>query len=369
MIKSIQLENFKCFLNEPIDLTNLNLLTGLNGMGKSSVIQSLILLRQNYENGLLHLRNQLGLNGEYLQIGTSSDLLYRYFSQKYIAVKIVTTDDKSFSWQWSAEDNADILPQQSFSGSGLLEETALFGTDFHYLNAERIGPRPFYETSTTKVIHENQIGVKGEFAANYFAHKREQIIPVPEMKFGEGVGLTLYEQVNAWMSVIRPGTKIVVREQPDSGTVSLHYEFITGIDNPGGYKANNVGFGLTYIFPLIVAVLSSKPGTLLLLENPEAHIHPKGQAELGIFLAKAAAAGIQLIVETHSDHILNGVRYAVKSGIISNDIVKVMFFTGSISDNRFHHYIENVTLNKEGKIQKRPVDFFDTWDDMLVKLI
>lgn len=379
MIESIQLRNFKCFSNETITLSNLNLLTGLNGMGKSSVIQSLLLLRQNYETGLLNNRQRLALNGDYVNIGTFYDLLYRYFDNKLTGIEIVTSDNK-MSWLWSADDNnSDSLTAVSASQHLLSEyETfGLFNNNFHYLNAERIGPRPYYETSSTKVIHQNQLGVRGEFAANYFTTFGERPIPIPELRYisenlddlGTEQGLSLYEQVNAWLGVIRPGAQARSKDQPDSGTTTLSFEFIISKDNPGPYRSQNVGFGLTYVFPLLVAILSSEPGTLLLIENPEAHIHPKGQAELGILLAKAAAHGIQLIVETHSDHILNGIRYAVKEELINKELVNIMFFTGSVEDDKFLHYIDYIKTLERGKLSHRPKDFFDVWDEMLTKLL
>lgn len=369
MIRTLQLENFKCFLKQPFDLSNLNLLTGLNGMGKSSVIQSLLLLRQNYENGLLHLRRQLGLNGEYTQSGTSFDLLYRYFQTKEIGISLDYADNSSLRLKWDASSNSDIINGINGPQDFEFEKHSLFNNQFHYLNAERLGPRQYYETSTYKVRHQNQLGVRGEYAANFFGVNQDTEIPNKSLLFSKDSGITLYEQVNAWLGLIRPGAKVVVKDQPDSGTVSLHFEFVQGKDNPGSYKAYNVGFGLTYVFPLIVAILASKPGTLLLLENPEAHIHPKGQAELGILLARAAASGIQIIVETHSDHILNGVRFAVKENLIANDLTRLMFFTGSIVEERFNHHIDYVKITETGKLSHRPDDFFDVWERMLTKLI
>lgn len=377
MIKTLQLQNFKCFEDEVISLSNLNLLTGLNGMGKSSVIQSLLLLRQNYENGLLHLNNRLGLNGDYVQIGNSSDLLYRYFKKKEIGVSMVYGDD-TVSWQWRADDNIDSLIESGNTNHNVkLEKLPLFNNKFHYLNAERIGPRPYYETSSTKVLHQNQIGVRGEYAANYFSTFRNRDIPISELRYRDlfeknnapEIGLTLYEQLNAWLNVIRPGAQIRINDQPESGTVTVQYEFLNAKDNPGSFRANNVGFGLTYVFPLILSVLASETGTLLLLENPEAHIHPKGQAALGVFLALAAANGVQVIVETHSDHILNGVRYAVKENMINNEKVRLMSFTGAVAGDKFKHYIDYVVTSDQGKLSHRPTDFFDVWDSMLTRLI
>lgn len=378
MIKRLHLENFKCFEDETIELSGLNILTGLNGMGKSSVIQSLLLLRQNYENGLLTTYNRLGLNGEYINIGNTNDLLYRYFKNKDISISIDTDEGIHPGWFWEVGDNSDFLDLflKSIDVENI-NQLSLFNTKFHYLNAERIGPRPYYETSPFKVGQQNQIGVRGEYAANYFSFYRGKKIPIPELRYTENIhkkndggdGLSLYQQVNEWLSVIRPGAEVRVSDQPESGTNTLSFEFINSKDNPGPYRSQNVGFGLTYVFPLLVAILASEKGTLLLLENPEAHVHPRGQAELGVLLAKAAANGVQLIVETHSDHILNGVRYAVKENMINKDDVNLMFFTGAVVKDKFKHYIDYVKILDKGKLSHRPKDFFDVWDEMLTKLL
>ena len=74
MIHSIYLKNFKCFSEQRFDLAPLTLLTGLNGMGKSSIIQALLLLRQSYQDGLL--RSGLELNGRLVELGTGRDVFY-----------------------------------------------------------------------------------------------------------------------------------------------------------------------------------------------------------------------------------------------------------------------------------------------------
>ena len=368
MIKELQLENFKCFEKESIQLAELNLLAGLNGMGKSTVIQSLLLLRQNYENGLLHLQHKLGLNGEYTEIGNSSDLLYKFFDKKEIGIGIKTSQRRKYSWRWDAKNASDIIDEITGSFAGL-EKLPLFSTNFHYLSAERVGPRPFYKTSTAKVVHQNQLGVNGEFAANYFVQNQSIKIPIPGLRRDNTIGLTLYEQLNSWLGVIRPGTRVNVIQEPNSGIVSLNFQFPFGQDAPVDYKAPNVGFGLTYIFPVLTAILASKPKTLLLLENPEAHIHPAGQAEFGILLAKAAAGGIQVIVETHSDHILNGIRLGVKSKILEPDQCNLLYFSGKGINDRYKHFIDYIKVNSSGKLSRRPEGFFDVWENMLIKLV
>src|SRR5260370_36481781 len=79
------------------------------------------------------------------------------------------------------------------------------------------------------------------------------------------------------------------------------------------YGPTSVGFGITYALPIVVAVLSAHPGSLVIIENPEAHLHPRGQVKMGELLCQASAAGIQILIETHSDHVLNGIRLAVQA--------------------------------------------------------
>lgn len=92
------------------------------------------------------------------------------------------------------------------------------------------------------------------------------------------------------------------------------------------FRPVNVGFGVTYTLPIIVAILSAKVDDLIIIENPESHLHPKAQSILGKLFAIAANAGVQIIIESHSDHILNSLRVCVKNKIISNESVAIYYF-------------------------------------------
>lgn len=370
MITRIKLKNFKCFEDETIDFSPLNLWTGLNGMGKSTLIQALLLLRQNYELGLLENDDRISLNGELVKIGNSKDLLYQYFQDQQIGIEITTDRDSDAAWIWDAGSDSDNLPLKEKHGDPeAVFKTALFGPNFQYLNAERLGPRVYFETSTHEVINRNRLGSRGEFAANYLAEFKSTQIPIPQLKHPASTGLTLYEQVNAWMGEIRPGTRVNTISNLGMSLVGLNYQFLGGADAGNIFRPTNVGFGLSVFLPILVAVLSSEPGSLLILENPEAHLHPRGQAEIGKLLAIAAANGIQIIVETHSDHILNGVRVAVKNRLIEPVQTKLLFFHGEVIDGQFKNYILNPKIDKNGRIDQWPEGFFDEWDRQLNELL
>ncbi len=370
MIKEIRLKNFKCFEDETVGLDSLNLWTGLNGMGKSTVIQSLLLLRQNVELGLIQSDEGISLNGEWTQIGNAKDLLYQYFKKQEIGIELAVGDLQPVSWKWDGKTDGDHLPLVEKRGEtdGVFKD-ALFGPKFHYLTAERLGPRVYSETSNYMVINRNQMGVQGEHTVNYLAEYQNSPIPIKELNHPEASGLTLKEQVNAWMGEIRPGTRIDVTSNLDMSLVGLRYQFLGGRDAGNRFRPTNVGFGLSFLLPVLAAVLSSEPGTLLILENPEAHLHPGGQAKIGKLLAIAAANGIQIIVETHSDHILNGIRVAVKKKLIKPEQTNLLFFHGEVIEDQFKHYILNPKIDRNGRIDQWPEGFFDEWDRQLSELL
>src|SRR5262249_31324588 len=140
----------------------------------------------------------------------------------------------------------------------------------------------------------------------------------------------LLDQVNAWMQELCPGVNVEAAGIEGMDSVRLSYGFgyssTSGLNTSRRRRPTHVGFGLTYVLPIVVACLTSDSGTLLLLENPEAHLHPRGQSRMAALIAAAASVGAQVIVETHSDHVLNGVRIAVKQRQLPPENVAVHFF-------------------------------------------
>ena len=97
------------------------------------------------------------------------------------------------------------------------------------------------------------------------------------------------------------------------------------------------------------------PPHLIIIENPEAHIHPAGQTSLAELAARASAGGSQVILETHSDHVLNGVRLAVAEGILTSDQVVIHYFERDGLDVR----MTSPVLTDSGRLDVWPEGFFD----------
>jgi predicted ATPase len=124
--------------------------------------------------------------------------------------------------------------------------------------------------------------------------------------------------------------------------------------------------------PVIVSILASEEGDLILIENPEAHIHPYGQAKLAELICLAANAGVQLIVETHSDHIINGIlvqskRFEKEAKGINRENVKIYHFDRN--DETQSTNWEEIEIDFNGRTKNRPQGFFDQTGKDLRKLI
>ena len=365
MLDTLRLKNFKAFKERTIPLAALTLLSGLNGAGKSTILQSLALLRQSHEAGLLRDTGLL-LNGELVELGVGRDVLYEDAENEWIEIEL-TEDGRRTAWSVRYDALGDVL---NFPPDGRGDATgALFGSAFQYLRADRVNPATSYGKSYHAVSSRRFMGARGEYAAHFLSQFQNQPVAEPlRRRLDEGFTTGLLSQVNAWMQEFSPGARVAVHDVENTDFMRLSYSFglSAGLGSSNPYRPTNVGFGLTYSLPIVIACLATQPGGLVLLENPEAHLHPQGQAAMGRLMALAASTGVQVMVETHSDHVLNGIRLAVKDGNLKPKQVAAHFFrrheTGAAD-------IETPTLTERGRLSFWPEGFFDQWDKSLDALL
>jgi predicted ATPase len=367
MINCISLRNFKCFESQEIALGGLTLLAGLNGMGKSSTLQALLLVRQSYLDGAL---SEMGivLNGSLVRMGTAQDVLYEHAQSEEFEIGLAWDDGVSqrFILQYSKE--ADVLKAGGDPPQDAIFDRSPFTDAFHYLSAERLGPRTSNAVSDYQVREHRQVGTIGEYTA-HFLHVYGSESVAESMLHPDADSDELKGQVQAWLREISPGTEIHVSMHSEMDIANLRYSFVAGRDRSNQYRSTSVGFGISYALPLLVALLSSPAGGLVLLENPEAHLHPHGQVQIGNLLARAAAAGIQVVVETHSDHILNGMRLAVHSGAIAPQKIKIHYFSRGEKDGHSCANLDSPNIDRDGRLDRWPEGFFDEWDKSLECLL
>ena len=456
MLRRIGLNNFKCFERLDLRCAPLNLLCGLNGMGKSSVIQALLVLRQSFASGELQA-GRLVLGGELVDLGAGSDVLFEdaegdvikfaldderqkkqdqsricavtgkptggtfapgmdaaaksilnqllsgeasedelsngRFAQEYPRInpsafwrararaggvervkrpspyfpdslvdvtwagtfRYSRTGDQLTAVE-SEEADSDVLP--------LWRDAPPFGGDLHYVQAERVGPRKFYPLSEV-AARRGDLGSRGELTWNYLNDHQSDLLPADDPRRADGAGRRLVDVVDHWLQDVSPGAHLQLEAVLTADAVLAGFAFDRSGDvESRRHRATNVGFGLSYVLPVVLALLAP-PGALCLVENPEAHLHPRGQTKLAELAVRAATAGVQVFVETHSDHFVDGVRIAVRDGLIPADDATIHYFERR--DGRAD--VASPVIDSDGRLSYWPAGFFDQHDENLAKLL
>ncbi|HHM20657.1 MAG TPA: DUF3696 domain-containing protein [Bacteroidetes bacterium] len=368
MIKRFEINNFKGLKEGDLSFGKLNLLAGLNGMGKSSLIQALLLLRHSdrIAEGVLNLNPE-----EFISLGRGKDVFYQYGEEKHISFIIENREGTRLKWDFDyAPQNDYLKSEQRYDRHEIKNSFNLFSENFQYLQTERFGPRAFYPSSSLHVNTLKQIGSKGEFAAHYIdEYGIEDIIHPDVLHHPSARSRSLTHELNAWLGEISPGTKLNTTAVSGTEMILLDIQFETKNDYTNRFRPSNVGFGISFVLPVVLALLMAKEDRLIIIENPEAHLHPRGQAELGKLMARAAATGAQLIIETHSDHILNSVRVSVKNGEINKDDVKIFFFDRKNTREEQYSFITPVQIDRNGELSEYPENFLQEWNNQLFRLL
>jgi predicted ATPase len=292
---------------------------------------------------------QIPLNGKYLlNLGNTSEVLSRNASSSVITISLFDKQDGGeMVLPFVAEDT-----RQDFYNLELRKDWRGFNFDnlkneFYYLNAERLGPRLSYDVEQQEF--EN-VGCQGEYSIQVLAQNKENKIVNFEARGYQGIADSkLISQVRAWMNYIIPGFYIDIAEL--EGKLKKAY---TTYSNS---SPTNVGFGISYVLPIVVSGLIAKEDSMFIVENPEAHLHPKGQSNIGYFLGQLANSGLQIIIETHSEHVINGIRRATLENKNNTDDVLLNFFSGIDSDK--NSTVKEIFISKSGDLTNFPKDFFD----------
>ena len=304
MIRSIRIRGFKRFVDSQFDFKRLTVLAGLNGTGKTSLIHALLLAREALGGG-----TAVRLNGPFgLELGTAQDVR-NWETDGDLSLTMVSDESPPAEWRFGVvSDEALFLKRVATPDEPPIAFSPL-PRSFTYLCAERLGPRNVLGAAALPTDSLG-VGVRGDFCAQVLTAMGDRPL-MDDARLHPDTGpndaLLVKYQVERWLSEIVRPVELDAEHYPGTSTTALRFRA------PGGdwVRAPNMGFGVSYALPVVLGGLVAACGGLLLVENPEAHLHPAGQSRMGGFLAWLSACGVQVVLETHSDHVLNGIRRAI----------------------------------------------------------
>lgn len=359
-MNKLTITNFKGYaLPTSVEFSNLTVNVGMNSVGKSTVVQSLLLIRHTLDEIQKYAGTQqtdltIPLNGPYdLQLGNfdrlSSDGTDRISLQVDGRTFAFHKNADKFSLLFSLDEAPVILSECTFGQS-----------NFYYINAERQGPRNYQDI----LSHMNHLcGIHGEYTFDTIEQNLYQTVLETRRRVGESFTVsTLAKQIEYWMDYIVPGIEFRTDEDVDTRTAKLMIRQTT-LDTDWS-SPHNFGFGISYLLPIIVTGLLAQPNSTLIIENPEAHLHPSGQSHIGAFLAQIAFSGVNVIVETHSEHVLNGIRLYSLKNAITPDRICINYF--SIQNKT--PQVNRILLNERMDVLQWPDGFFDQEEKDLAEL-
>ena len=365
-LDNLKVKHFKSLKDIDLNLSNLTLITGVNSSGKSSLIQVFLLMRDN-----INFYHQ-PTDKPYIftsKLGDKKSLLHQNSLGEEIIFKFGCSDTFS-GIKLDSKFLAEDLCEDDRSKKNNDDLIKVFNNLF-YLNTNRVKPGLTFPFSDT-AIEDNSIGEEGEFTAHYLAEKSNQPLDILELKHSDSKTENLLDNAEKWLNEISDNVRISATSDANTQISKLTYQYYYDDDDKNLITTSeqnplNVGFGLTYVLPVIVAILKSKPGDFLIIENPESHLHPKGQSKIAQLCAIAAHNGVQIIIETHSDHFLNGLRVATRNKFIAPEESQIYFF--SKEKNGIDTIAQSINIDANGKLTDWPKDFFDEWDNQLDKLL
>ena len=326
--------------------------------------------------------SRLMLNGATVRLGTAADVIDEMHSRRHWGITLRDGDTDRFQWEFEGDRNEMSMAVRSARGEmdggtewdfdesmplhHLLPTSLPTMLSSHsltsrlrgltYLTAERLGPREYYIFDDPQLT--TVVGPQGEYAVSVLYSGRD--LRVLDNLLIQDVPPTRFRQVEAQMAHFFPGCVLEIKQVPRANAVTLGIRISSSTDF---HRPVHTGFGLTQVLPIVVAALSANRDDLLLIENPEVHLHPAGQAAMGEFLSKVTSAGVQVMIETHSDHVLNGIRRAVKNHTLPSEDVALHFFRPRREDRSGGEpQVESPILGAEGNIDSWPDGFFDQFD-------
>lgn len=248
------------------------------------------------------------------------------------------------------------LPPLSDAAADFIQ--SFFVNQLKYLGPLRDEPKPVYPLAGS--VDPRDIGFKGENTAAVLEMHRNSIINyIPCSAFDkpddslQPKQSSLISAVLDWLEYMGVAHKLKTIDKGKLG----HELTVATIGTDNLHDLTHVGVGVSQVLPILVQSLLSEQGATLVFEQPELHLHPKVQTRLADFFVSMTMLGKQCIVETHSEYLINQLRYrsaVSKSDDIANNTI--LYF---VENDSGHSNYRPIHINKYGVIENWPIGFFD----------
>lgn len=396
MLKRIEFDNFKCLSGKSFDLNKVNVFTGYNGRGKSSVMQAILMISQSIRKDDLTSIKHLHVNGDWVKLGDFDELLADENKFNFGLSLILSEENTEHNVQLGYEksddykigilkkceiDNIDYFDTPSSLESksknknetGDLKQVPVFlynqfwWHNLHYVSADRQGPVDF--VAREEIPDFFRVEADGSRTINTLSAYKELVNKEMNVSSSDDTQYDLLSAVTNWLNEIMNGGSVHIeglssKEMKDITKSTILKLNFNVKDEKKFFPSYNVGFGYSYILSIVVTALIAKTGDIVIIENPEAHLHPEAQTKLTYLLAKLGARGVQVFVETHSEHVINGFRLAAlkEEYKITNDDIRIFFF-----DKDWEKI--DLIIEKTGRIPNWPARFFDQYQHELAEIL
>jgi predicted ATPase len=357
MITRIEVSGFKSlYTPQAIDIKPLTILAGANSSGKSSIMQPLLLLKQTLHapfepEGVLLLN---GTNVKFTSVDQMFSKGHHSFSLKVkLSARSVGTMQNSISLIVSKglSDILDIKYGSEVKPSKVFDIQRTQQSYFNKITRQLLHLRglrsPPERTYPRTSIDSSFKGLFDDYVAS--------IILNWQAKQPENI-----EKLSEYLMWLGLTSHVAAKRLND---VHLELEVATSLqDRDNKVNIADVGFGVSQVLPVIVALMVAEPEQLVYLEQPEIHLHPRAQHKLAKIIADAAQRGVRVIVETHSSLLLLGVQTLVAENKLSPELVKLHWFQRDM--NTGATTITSTDLDEMGAFGE---EFPEDFDDVTLK--
>ncbi len=357
-------ENFKAFKKFSLKPKPLNIIFGTNSSGKSAVLQSLFLLKQSTEYNLnsttpLLLNHPNGIN-----LGKPQDVIFSNSQSKSLSIKIEIGE---YSYEVSlGYENANFSIKRAVLKKG--NEII-----FNYPNGTQKSFR-FFLPATPETFEFFDLAVNTFRKINYIGPVRNKPRRVYEIEYNKNwVGMSgenfadvlagpkgeeVVNKINNWFERININYQLEVKKI-DENLVSI-------LLNENGFPRNlaDVGFGFSQLIPVLTGTFINDG--ILLVEQPELHLHPRIQSELADFFLQNTSENSVVFLETHSENILNRIRRRIVENKKVQEYVNILFVERTEGKSE----LKEVQIDDYGKISSSfPAGFFSSDAEDIVLLM